>query len=116
MRGGLLVALAIFVALALWDTWEAVGNLIGLPPYYDALGIAPATPWWLLIGALVLAVAALTLGVFVALRSDTSGQAVAILLVIITSHAALSVSVLSVEQAWRAHHVLELVSSELGLD
>ena len=35
-----IIVAAVFVALVGWDIWEGVGNLLGLPAYYQALGVA----------------------------------------------------------------------------
>lgn len=40
--------LVVFVFLFGWDVWEALGNLVGLEPFYAAFGIPDSVPWVLL--------------------------------------------------------------------
>ncbi|MCY7413345.1 MAG: hypothetical protein LH471_09990 [Salinibacterium sp.] len=54
--GWLSLAVAgVFALFFAYDVWEAVGNLISLPQFYEASGLDPAgLPWWLLwIGVIV---------------------------------------------------------------
>ena len=44
---------ALFGLFYAYDVWEAVGNLVGVPHYYESVGFAASTPWALLIAALV---------------------------------------------------------------
>ena len=44
---------ALFGLFYAYDVWEAVGNLVGVPHYYEAIGFSASTPWVLLIAALV---------------------------------------------------------------
>ena len=44
---------AVFGLFYAYDVWEAVGNLVGVPHYYEAIGFSASTPWVLLIAALV---------------------------------------------------------------
>ena len=43
---------ALFGLLYAYDVWEAVGNLVGVPHYYESIGFGASTPWILLIAAL----------------------------------------------------------------
>jgi len=106
-RGVVLVA---FLFLASWDVWEAVGNLLGLPPYYEAVGFAEFVPWWLLVAGLVLSLIPPVLGVWWVRRRESLGNTVVVLALLLATHAALSLSVLSWEQAWRAQAMLGLFS------
>ena len=104
------VVLVAFLFLASWDVWEAVGNLLGLPPYYEAVGFAEFVPWWLLIAGLVLSLIPPVLGVWWVRRRESLGNTVVVLALLLATHAALSLSVLSWEQAWRAQVMLGLFS------
>ena len=104
------LVLVVFLFLASWDIWEAVGNLIGLPPYYEAVGFADFVPWWLLIGGLVIALISPILGVWWVRRRESVANTVVVLALFLAAHAALSLSLLSWEQAWRAQVMLGLFS------
>ena len=104
------VVLVAFLFFASWDVWEAVGNLLGLPPYYEAVGFAEFVPWWLLIAGLVLSLIPPVLGVWWVRRRESLGNTVVVLALLLATHAALSLSVLSWEQAWRAQAMLGLFS------
>ncbi len=43
-----LTVAALFGLFYAYDVWEAIGNLLGVPAEYGALGLAGRTPWWLL--------------------------------------------------------------------
>jgi len=104
------MVLVAFLFLASWDVWEAVGNLLGLPPYYEAVGFAEFVPWWLLIAGLVLSLIPPALGIWWVRRRESLGNTVVVLALLLATHAALSLSVLSWEQAWRAQAMLGLFS------
>ena len=116
MRAGRWIALALFLIFAGWDVWEALGNLVGLAPYYEALGIATVTPWWLLVIGLLIPVAGIGAGVSLAIRAQSAGRLVLVLVLILSTQAAMAMSVLSAEQAWRAYHLTAQASERLGLD
>lgn len=48
-RVALIVAAAAFGVLHLASLFQGVSNLVALPAYYEQLGIAAYTPWWLLV-------------------------------------------------------------------
>ena len=48
-----LTVAALFGLFYAYDVWEAVGNLVGVPHYYAAVGFGSSTPWILLIAALI---------------------------------------------------------------
>ena len=100
---------AVFVAFVLWDLWEAVGNLIGLPPYYDALGFSDSVPWLLLVIGIALPLVGLSVGVWWAIRHRGVGENLVAFLVILSTQAALTMSLLAAEQAWRARLVLDII-------
>ena len=61
---GKIVTAAVFVALIGWDLWEATGNMIGLPGFYEALSVGEDTPWFLLIPGVVIPVVVLAAGLW----------------------------------------------------
>lgn len=96
-----LITLA-FLALSGWDVWEAVGNLLGLPGFYVALGIEERTPWILLYAGVAVPV----VGVVAALLwARTRGVMARILIYVIVLAAsnALAMSLLAAGQAWLAY-------------
>jgi hypothetical protein len=50
-----------FAVLLGWDLWEALGNLVGLQPLYEAMGIGAGVPWILLWLGVLLPVTAVVL-------------------------------------------------------
>ena len=61
---GKFVTAALFVALIGWDIWEAAGNIIGLPGFYEALSVGDDTPWFLLIPGVMIPVILLAAGLW----------------------------------------------------
>ena len=116
MRIRVLVALAVFLVFAGWDVWESLGNLVGLAPYYEVLGIADATPWWLLILGILIPLVGIGVGVTTAFRVRGAGRVMIALALILATQAAMAMSVLSAEQAWRAHYLMAQASESVGLD
>jgi hypothetical protein len=104
------ILLIVFLFLASWDLWEALGNLLGLPPYYEAVGFADFVPWWLLIAGLVIAALPPVLGIWWVRRSRSIFHSAIGLALLLSTHAAVSLSVLAWEQAWRAQVLLGLLS------
>ncbi len=99
---GKMIVTAVFVVLAGWDIWEGVGNLLGLPAYYQALGVAESTPWFLLVSGVVLPVGALLGGLWWGWRRKSTVESALIYVLALAIQAALAVSLLAGEQAWRA--------------
>lgn len=96
------VIVAVFVPLFAWDVWEALGNLLGLPLFYEALGVGDRTPWVLLwVGVAVPLVAFVAAGV-VSRSFQSALERVLVFCAAWALVAALSLSVGSLEQAWRA--------------
>jgi hypothetical protein len=89
------------VVLSAWDTWEAVGNLVGLPPFYVALGIADGTPWVLLIAGVVVPGVAVV-GALVGARGRALPSRILIYTIALAASNAVALSLLAGEQAWRA--------------
>ena len=104
------IVLIVFLFLASWDVWEALGNMLGLPPYYEAVGFAEFVPWWLLIAGLVISLLPPLLGIWWVRRSRGVAHAMIGLALLLATHAAVSLSVLAWEQAWRAQVLLGLLS------
>ena len=99
---GKTIVTVVFVAFAGWDIWEGVGNLLGLPAYYQALGVAESTPWFLLVPGVVLPVGVLLGGLWWGWRRKSTVESALIYVLALAIQAALAVSLLAGEQAWRA--------------
>jgi hypothetical protein len=113
MRKGLnAAAIIVFLALAGWDTWEALGNLLGLPGFYEALGIADKTPWVMLIAGVVIPPVAAVIGLGVTRGRGFLSRAL-IYVIALAAISAVSMSLLVAEQAWRAQ-VLVNSLAEVG--
>ena len=93
---------AVFVAFLAWDTWEAIGNALGLPAFYVALGIAERLPWPLLVAGILLPAVGAGVGLWLGRKRSLAG-AILVYLIVLASVSALSLSLLAAEQAWRAH-------------
>jgi uncharacterized membrane protein len=91
-----------FVPLFAWDVWEALGNLLGLPLFYDALGVGDSTPWVLLWVGVVLPIAVFLVAGVISLLFDSALERVLTFFTAWALVAALSLSMGSLEQAWRA--------------
>ncbi len=91
-----------FLALLAWDVWEALGNALGLPAFYSALGIGDRLPWVLLGLGILLPVAGGGVGLWLGRKRSIAGR-VLIYLIILAVVSALSLSLLAAEQAWRAY-------------
>ena len=65
-RAAVILLAVVFGVLHAWAMFQGVANLAAVPGVYEQFGIAPYTPWWLLIVGVVLPplayVAALVIG------------------------------------------------------
>jgi hypothetical protein len=93
------------VLLAAWDTWEATGNLVGLPAFYRALGIADSIPWVLLIAGVVVPWLAV-IGGLVWARGRGLPSRLLMYTIVAAASSAVALSLLAAEQAWRASVLL----------
>ena len=100
VQSGLVITL--FVALLGWDLWEALGNLVGLQPFYEAMGIGASVPWILLWLGVLLPVTAVVLSLILWRRWTGAAERVAIMVVAWAVVAGMSLSLAAIEQAWRA--------------
>lgn len=96
-----LAVTVVFLAVAGWDTWEAVGNLIGLPAFYEALEIPEHTPWVLLAAGVATPLVAVVAGLMWASRRGILAR-VLIYIIVLAASSAVSLSLLAAEQALRA--------------
>lgn len=72
---------AIFGLLFAYDVWEAIGNMINLPRYYELLGLDPAgIPWWVLVINLLVPIAAFAIAFWVGRKQHVGGKALIFLL------------------------------------
>lgn len=97
-----------FAALFAWDVWEAVGNLVGLQPFYEVLGIGERVPWVLLWVGVFTPVVSYAIALVLALRRQRWGERILLFVVGWASVAATSLSIASIEQALRALALQEL--------
>lgn len=104
-----IVLAAVFVLLIAWDVWEGIGNLLGLPAYYSALGVAASTPWVLLILGVVTPVALWVVGLWWGLRRQLAMEAAVMYAVLLSVQSTLALSLIAAEQAWRADVLLALL-------
>ena len=91
-----------FTVLLGWDLWEALGNLVGLQPFYEAMGIGDSVPWILLWLGVLLPIAAAVLGLILWRRWPGFAERLAIMVVAWAVVAGMSLSLAAIEQAWRA--------------
>ena len=91
-----------FTVLLGWDLWEALGNLVGLQPFYEAMGIGDSVPWVLLWLGVLLPIAAAVLGLILWRRWPGFAERLAIMVVAWAVVAGMSLSLAAIEQAWRA--------------
>jgi hypothetical protein len=92
-----------FALLYAWDVWEALGNLVGLGPFYEAMGIGQSMPWVLLWLGVALPVLVYLLAWWWGTKSSTLLDRVVIFLLGWAVVAAVTLTMASVEQAWRAN-------------
>jgi len=85
-----------------WDLWEALGNLVGLQPFYEAMGIGASVPWILLWLGVLLPIAAVVRALFLWRSWSGLVERLAIMVVAWAVVAGLSLSLAAIEQAWRA--------------
>ena len=100
VQSGLVIT--VFVALFGWDLWEALGNLVGLQPFYEAMGIGAAVPWVLLWLGVLLPIAAVALSLILWRGWSGATERLAIMVVAWSVVAGMSLSLAAIEQAWRA--------------
>ena len=97
-----LIVAAIFGLFYAYDMWEAIGNMVNLPGFYDQLGIGSGSvPWWLLwIGVLIPPVVFVV--AFVVGRTRNVGVKALVFLVGLAVSAGLGIGVLGLEDVLRA--------------
>jgi hypothetical protein len=100
VQSGLVIT--VFVVLLGWDLWEALGNLVGLQPFYEAMGIGDSVPWVLLWLGVLLPIAAAVLALTLWRRWPGFAERLAIMVVAWAVVAGMSLSLAAIEQAWRA--------------
>ena len=103
-----LVTLA-FLGFSGWDVWEAVGNFLGLPGFYVALGIEQHTPWVLLYAGLIVPIIAVIVGLWWA-RGRGLMARILIYVIVLAASNAVAMSLLAVGQAWLAYVLPPLAS------
>jgi hypothetical protein len=97
-----LFLLSYFALVLGWDLWEALGNLVGLEPFYEAMGIGASVPWLLLWAGALLPLAAFGIAVVLWRKWPGVPERLAIMVVAWAVVAGMSLSLAALEQAWRA--------------
>jgi hypothetical protein len=100
---------AVFVPLYGWDVWEALGNLLGLPAFYEALGVGTSIPWALLWAGVVMPIAVFVAAVVISIRFSGAIERILVFVTGWAVVAALGVSFAEIEQAIRAAARLALL-------
>jgi len=101
-RLGKALVFALFGLLYSWDVWEAVGNLVGLGPFYEALGIGVSMPWALLWAGVLLPIVVFAGAWWWGTKRSHLLEKTVVLVMGWAVIAALSLSFAALEQAWRA--------------
>jgi hypothetical protein len=96
------IIITVFGLLYGWDVWEALGNLVGLQPFYEAMGIGDSVPWILLWLGVLSPVTAVVLSLILWRSWSGAAERLAIIVVSCAVVAGVSLSLAAVEQAWRA--------------
>jgi hypothetical protein len=94
--------IAIFALLYAWDVWEALGNLVGLAPFYDAVGIGDSVPWVLLWAGVIAPCVVFAGALWFWRHREGTLERVSVFLVGWAVIAGVSLSLSAIEQAWRA--------------
>lgn len=96
-----LIVAALLGLFYAYDVWEAIGNMINLPPFYDQLGIGSKhVPWWLLWIGLAIPIVVYVLAFVIGRRSNVGRKAV-VFVVGLALAAGLGIGVLALEDILR---------------
>lgn len=96
-----LVVAALLGLFYAYDVWGAVGDMINLPAFYDAIGIgAKNVPWWLLWIGVAIPVVVYVLAFVVGRRRNVGAKAV-VFVVGLALAAGLGIGVLALEDVLR---------------
>jgi len=103
------VVTLVFLAMSGWDLWEAIGNFLGLPGFYVALGIEDHTPWVLLWAGLAVPVIAVIVGLSWARKRGLMAR-ILIYVIVLAASNAVAMSLLAAGQAWLGYVLPPLAS------
>lgn len=96
-----LVVAALLGLFYAYDVWEAIGNMINLPAFYDSIGIGSKhVPWWLLWIGVVIPIVVFVLAFVIGRRRNVGGKAV-VFIVGLALAAGLGIGVLALEDVLR---------------
>lgn len=96
-----LIVAAVLGLFYAYDVWEAVGNMINLPAFYDSIGVGSKhVPWWLLWIGVVIPVAVFLLAFVIGRRRNVGDKAV-VFIVGLALAAGLGIGVLALEDVLR---------------
>jgi hypothetical protein len=96
-----LIVAAVLGLFYAYDVWEAVGNMINLPAFYDSIGVGSKhVPWWLLWIGVVIPVIVFLLAFVIGRRRNVGDKAV-VFIVGLALAAGLGIGVLALEDVLR---------------
>ncbi len=96
-----LIIAALFGLLYAYSVWQAIGNMVNLPAFYDALGVGSKNvPWWLLWIGVAIPIAGYLIA-FAAGRRRNVGAKAVIFILGLALGASLGIGVLAVEDVLR---------------
>ena len=105
------IVAGIFALIYAYSVWQAIGNLVALPAFYDQAGLGSANvPWWLLWVGIVIPIAVFALAFVVGRKRNVFGKAL-IFIVGLGVTAGLGIGVIALESVLRP--VLVIVQQSL---
>ena len=96
------VLVVVFGLLYAWDVWEALGNLVGLGPFYEAFGIGDRIPWVLLWAGVLLPFVVFAAALWFQAGRSSTLERIVVFVVGWALIAGMTISFQAIEQAWRA--------------
>jgi hypothetical protein len=101
----------LFALIYAYSLWQAIGNLVALPAFYDQAGLgSQRVPWWLLWVGVAIPIAVFALALLVGRTSNVLGRAL-IFVVGLAVTAGLGLGVIALESVLRP--VLVIVQQSL---
>jgi hypothetical protein len=96
-----LIVAAVLGLFYAYDVWEAIGNMINLPAFYDSIGVGSKhVPWWLLWIGVLIPVIVFLLAFVIGRRRNVGSKAV-VFIVGLALAAGLGIGVLALEDVLR---------------
>jgi len=95
------IVAGLFALLYAYSVWQAIGNLVALPAFYNQTGLGSANvPWWVLWVGIVIPIAVFALAFVVGRKRSVLGKAL-IFLVGLAVTAGLGIGVIALESVLR---------------